>query len=257
MKYKKIAQLLGIALIITAFATGCDTTESIQVDNDDEAVDILTRHMGQSGEPVVLVHGNTGYPSDFNRTVSKLKSKGWSDYYIIRPNWGSKSCPACNNHYGSELTAVKNALKTAKSRSKTGRIDVVGHSMGATLAAVAIKKLGWGSSQVRTFVGIAGAFRGLNSCGTYPYNVKTSTCGYYGLSKNSPGVVKYLKSKRWAKYQYSIYSNYDQVTCLYGCTVGGVHTSKPYISNGNYRYSYGHWGLLKYTTSKQESLLDN
>jgi hypothetical protein len=95
--------------------------------------------------------------------------------------------------------------------------------MGATLAARQIERNGL-ANRVDAFVGIAGAFRGLWSCGTYPYNVWSSTCGYWGLSVNSP-FLNGLKGKRFGGRVYSLKSWSDQVVCATGvCTVGGIHS---------------------------------
>lgn len=240
----------------------------LNVSNDQEAqekaADIViaqSKNTGNQGEPVVMVHGNSGYPSNWDNTVNYFLQNGWTSDKIIRPNWGSKTCPACNDHYGDELDTVKSALQQALSISTTGMIDVMGHSMGATLAAKAILDLGI-ANKVRTFVGIAGAFRGLNSCGTYPYNVPTSTCGYWGLSKNSP-LINSLANKRFGKYQYAIYSWVDEIVCNCGagyniacCYVGGVHSSRPQVLDGYKSYStvpYGHFGVLFYTYTDQRA----
>jgi len=233
-------------------------------DAQKSAADLIiaeSRLTGSQGEPVVMVHGNAGYPSNWDNTVNYFLQNGWTSDMIIRPNWGSKTCPACNDHYGSELDTVKQALQQALSKSRTGMIDVMGHSMGATLAAKAILDLGI-ANKVRTFVGIAGAFRGLNSCGVYPYNVPTTTCGRYGLSINSP-LVNSLANKRFGKYQYAIYSWVDEIVCNCGagynvtcCYVYGVHSSKPQILDGETSYStvpYGHFGVLYYTYTTQRT----
>src|SRR3546814_7425253 len=61
-------------------------------------------------DSVVLVHGNTGTPSQFDNTYVELRARGYTDAQIFRPSWGSKTCAACNNHSGSEETPVENAL---------------------------------------------------------------------------------------------------------------------------------------------------
>lgn len=91
---------------------------------------------------VVLVHGNTASPSSWNNTINELLSKGYSSSEIFTPNWGSKSCASCNDHNCSEETPVRNAILSAINQSCTGKIDVIGHSMGVTLAAQQIYKLG-------------------------------------------------------------------------------------------------------------------
>ena len=203
---------------------------------------------------VVLVHGNAGYPSEFNNTYNELRARGYATSQIFRPSWGSKTCAACNDHNGSEETPVENAMIDAIASSCTGRIDVIGHSMGVTLAARQIHRLAL-SSYIDSFVGIAGAYRGLWSCGTYPWNVLTSTCGYWGLSVGSP-LVNSLAGRKPAARAYSIKSWSDQIVCSTGvCTVGGVHSSTVPGENASYTYVTGHFGLLTGTAAKQVDLI--
>lgn len=205
-------------------------------------------------DAVVLVHGNTGKPSDFDNTYVELRARGYAAGEIFRPSWGSKTCAACNDHRGSEETPVLNAMVNALAASCTGRIDVIGHSMGATLAARQITYHGL-RPQVDAFVGIAGAFRGLWTCGTYPWNVYSSTCGYWGLSVNSP-LLNYLYGKRFSDRVYSIKSWTDQVVCATGvCTVGGIHSSSIWNENASYSYATGHFGLLTGTAVRQANLI--
>jgi hypothetical protein len=185
-----------------------------------------------------------------------LKSRGYADSQIYRPNWGSKTCAACNDHTSGNLSPVQSAMQSAKAASCTGKIDVAGHSMGVTLAMKALLNLGY-TGYVNTFLGIAGAQHGLNSCGVYPYNVATATCGYYGLSIGSP-LVNSVQSKHYGAKMYSIKSYTDEVVCAGSCYVYGSHTSNIDYQNATYDFNgYGHYGLLYYTTSTQTSLIMN
>lgn len=206
-------------------------------------------------DAVVLVHGNTGKPADFDNTYNELRARGYAAGEIFRPSWGSKTCASCNDHNGSEETPVLDAMVDALATSCTGRMDVIGHSMGATLAAREISRYGL-AGDVDAFIGIAGAFRGLHSCGTYPYNYANDTCGYWGLSINSP-FLNGIKGQRFGQRMYSIKSYYDQVVCLGGvCTVGGIHSSSIWNENASYTYNaYGHFGLLSYTAVRQANLI--
>ena len=204
---------------------------------------------------VVLVHGNTASPSSWQNTVNQLTANGYSSAQIYTPNWGSKTCAACNNHSGWEETPVRNAIQSAIANSCTGRIDVIGHSMGVTLAAQQIDKLGV-FQQVDTFIGIAGALRGLWTCGTYPFNVPSSTCGRYGLSISSP-FLDSLYGVPLADNVYSFKSNIDQIVCATGfCTVGGIHSSRIWNEDASYTFVLGHFGLQTDTAAQQVSLLD-
>lgn len=203
---------------------------------------------------VVLVHGNTGEPVDFNNTYNALLARGYSAAQIYRPSWGNQYCAACNDHNGSEATPVEQALINAIASSCTGKIDVIGHSMGVTLAAREIDRRAL-KPYVDAFVGIAGAHRGLWSCGSYPFNVLSSTCGYWGLSVGSP-LLTSLAGKKPGARAYSIKSQIDQIVCSTGvCTVGGIHASTVPGENATFTYAYGHFGLLTSTSSKQVDLI--
>jgi pimeloyl-ACP methyl ester carboxylesterase len=168
-------------------------------------------------DSVVLVHGNTGSPSDFQATHDLLRQRGYTEGQIIAPSWGNGLCAACNDHQGSEETPVQNAIVDALASSCTGKIDVIGHSMGATLAARVIDRIGAAGS-VNTFIGIAGAFHGLYACGIYPANVATTTCGTWGLSIGSP-FLNGIQGHRFGAKMYSFKSFSDEINCYGSCYV--------------------------------------
>lgn len=204
-------------------------------------------------DSVVLVHGNAGSSDDWSNTYNELLSRGYSSSEIYTPNWGSSN-PALNNHSGSEETPVRNAIIDAAAASCTGKVDVIGHSMGVTLAAQQIIKANKASS-IDAFVGVAGAYRGLLSCGVYPFNVWTPTCGSQGLSVSSP-FLDWLNGVSFADRTYSIKSWVDQVVCSTGsCLIYGVHSSSISGEDATYTYAYGHFGLQKNTASKQVDLI--
>jgi triacylglycerol lipase len=204
---------------------------------------------------IVLVHGNTASPSAWNDTVNTLKSRGYVDSQLYRPNWGSKTCAACNDHGSANTNLVKSSMQAAYAASCTGKIDVIGHSMGVTLAMKAINELSY-ASRVNSFVGVAGAQHGLNSCGVYPFNVFSSTCGANGLSINSP-LINSVRGKRYGAKMYSIKSYIDEIVCVGSCYVYGSHTSNIDYQNASYDFALGHFGLQTFTTNTQADLLMN
>jgi len=205
-------------------------------------------------DSVVLVHGNTASPSSWSNTLNELYSRGYSNSEIFTPNWGSKSCATCNNHSGSEEIPVRSAIVNAINSSCTGKIDIIGHSMGVTLAAQQIDKLA-AASYVDTFVGVAGAMLGLRTCGVYPYNVWNSTCGSAGLSISSP-FLDGIYGVPLGDKVYSMKSFIDQVVCASGsCYVYGVHSSRIWNENATYTYTLGHFGLQSDTASDQVDLI--
>lgn len=204
---------------------------------------------------IVLVHGNTGSPSHWNNTVSTLTGRGYLTSQLYLPNWGSKTNAGSNDHGATNTSVVKSALQSAAASSCTGKIDVIGHSMGVTLAMKAINELGY-SAKVNSFVSVAGAQHGLNSCGVYPFNVPSATCGSNGLSINSP-LIESVRSKRYGSKMYSIKSWMDEIICIGSCYVYGWHTSNIDSQNASYDYALGHFGLVAYTTTRQADLLMN
>jgi len=234
MKNIIIAQLKKVLIILGIFVASL-TAHASCVDN------------------VVLVHGNSGAPSDWDYTYDLLLAQGYSSNQIYRPSWGG-SYAANNNHSGSEELPVRNDISSALSASCTGKIDVIAHSMGVTLAAQQIIKLNK-SSQVDTFVGVAGAYSGLWTCGAYPWNIWTATCGSNGLSISSP-FLDWLGNKVIANRTYSIKSWNDQIVCGSGiCTVGGIHSSRIPNEIASYTYALGHFGLQTDTADKQVALI--
>ncbi|MES2317757.1 MAG: lipase [Pseudomonadota bacterium] len=204
---------------------------------------------------VVMVHGNAASPSAWNNTVSMLKSRGYLDSQIFRPNWGSKTNAGSNDHGATNTGVVKSAMTSAYGSSCTGKIDVIGHSMGVTLAMKAINELGY-AGRVNSFVSVAGAQHGLNSCGVYPFNVATPTCGANGLSIDSP-LIQSVRGKRYGSKMYSIKSWIDEIVCIGSCYVYGWHTSNVDSQNASYDYALGHFGLQSSTTGKQSDLIMN
>ena len=204
---------------------------------------------------VVLVHGNTGSPSHWNDTVSTLKGRGYLASQLYLPNWGSKTSAGSNDHGAANTTVVKNSITAAYAASCTGKIDVIGHSMGVTLAMKAINELAY-AGRVNSFISVAGAQHGLNSCGVYPFNVANATCGADGLSIDSP-LIKSVRGKRYGAKMYSIKSWIDEIVCIGSCYVYGSHTSNVDLQNASYDYSLGHFGLVTYTTTGQANLIMN
>ncbi|THB74165.1 MAG: lipase [Gammaproteobacteria bacterium] len=215
----------------------------------------VTSFAEECKDAVVLVHGNTGKPSDWNNTYQKLMSDGYYEDQIFRPDWGSKFCPSCNNHSGSEEYPVRDAIEAAVNTSCTGKVDIIGHSMGVTLAAQQIIKLDV-ANKIDTFVGIAGAWKGLWSCGVYPFNVWSSTCGSSGLSISSP-LLDSLENNKIADKVYSMKSYMDEIVCGTGvCLVNGSHSSQIDGEIDSFTYAYGHFGLQLFTSSKQIELIN-
>lgn len=147
-------------------------------------------------KPIVLVHGNSdravgGKLGGWNGVIDAFKKAGYSSAEIYAPTWGPADSYQAVYQYHSRdhLTRIRAFLEAVLAYTGADQIDVVGHSMGVTLARKAIvggtanDALGGGSydlgpaltAHVDTFVGIAGGNLGLSSC--YFTGPSTPTCG--------------------------------------------------------------------------------
>lgn len=204
-------------------------------------------------DPVVLVHGNTGDPDDWRETVAALEAGGHAPADLVVPDWGSKWCAACNNHRGGEEGPVRDALRRALGGSCSGSIDVIAHSMGVTLAMSQIRELGI-APQVDAFVAIAGAPRGLRSCGIWPWRFPTPTCGRWGLAVGGPFLSE-LAGYEPGRRVYSLKSWRDELICAGGCAIGGVHASRLWNERQSLDFELDHYGLLSATAADQVRLV--
>jgi pimeloyl-ACP methyl ester carboxylesterase len=146
--------------------------------------------------PVIFIHGNgdraiswdmppytvSGYPSPPFSTYGEFRARGYNDCELFGITWlsaseQSDSAAAYNYHRPEKYQILKTFIDRVKAYTGRSQVDIVGHSMGVTLALAAIRQHGMQSS-VRRFVGIAGGVRGLNSCYYTGYsNPYSPTCG--------------------------------------------------------------------------------
>jgi len=252
-------------------------------------------------QPIVFMHGNG---DDVNGAAMGSTYGGWKasrDYFISKGykptelyavNYGIPgiSGASYNYHSAANLSKVKRFIDAVITYTGASKIDVIAHSLGVTMARKAIKggtfteylgatiNLGTNiNTKVDTFVGIAGGNRGLNSCGSWPLNTWTPTCGPDGLAVNNPflkalnGGAAYMiygvgntLSMKTGSYTYSIKSWVDEIVCLPSyptyCYIYMKHTSQLDGENGSKTYSsvpYGHFGLKTQTAAVQYNMVVN
>ncbi|HVE86804.1 MAG TPA: alpha/beta fold hydrolase [Myxococcales bacterium] len=179
-------------------------------------------------QPVILIHGNADTAAGWNQAVADYKKAGYKDSEIYVMSWGDGKVSSAGNNYHSEhyLREVRGFIQAVKDYTGADKVDVVGHSMGVTLARKAIKG-GTGddqaspggtydlgkpiSDEVDTFVGIAGGNKGLLSCdlfrGTNP------TCSpVNGFTTDSKFLADLnADPTREGDHVYSIYSMADPI----------------------------------------------
>ncbi|MEA2489563.1 MAG: hypothetical protein QOH21_1355 [Acidobacteriota bacterium] len=230
-------------------------------------------------QPVIFIHGNSdsaigtgsSAATGWRASIEYFKAQGYTSAELFATTWGPASALSASSQYHSKdnLTRLRAFVLAVKAYTGATKVDIVTHSMGVTLARKIIKggaandaaaggsyNLGSAlTSSVDTFVGIAGANRGLTTC--YLSGPTTPTCGStngfypgYLVGGFGPyGVSSYLVDLASAShyegtYVYSIWSSADEVIG-YGTVVYGESTCRIPGQNGERTFSaypYGHIG---------------
>jgi triacylglycerol lipase len=230
-------------------------------------------------QPVIFIHGNSdsalgtgsSTATGWRSSIEYFKTQGYTSAELYATTWGPANAVFTSQQYHSKeyLTRLRAFIQAVKAYTGATKVDVVTHSMGVTLARKVIKggaasdSLAGGSynlgssltTSVDTFVGIAGANRGLTTC--YLSGPTTPTCGStngfypgYLVGGFGPyGVSSFLvdlasASHYEGSYVYSIWSSADEVIG-YGTVVYGTSTCRIPAQNGEKTFSgypYGHFG---------------
>ncbi|MFO7570033.1 MAG: hypothetical protein R6W75_09565, partial [Smithellaceae bacterium] len=151
--------------------------------------------------PVIFIHGNgdratnwdsqvTGSVGDYQvpkRSVyQEFKARGYNDCELFGVTYlssGEQASPQTNYHEPQKYDILIRFIESVKSYTGKKQVDIVAHSLGASMALAALTYQdhqsgsgGWGS--VRRFVNIAGGIRGLPPCLDAGFvNPFVSTCG--------------------------------------------------------------------------------
>ena len=242
-------------------------------------------------QPVIFIHGNsdkaigTGAAgqSGWNATIEYFQARGYKPSELYATTWGpaSASLSAYQYHSKTNVMKVRKLIEAVKAYTGAAKVDVIAHSMGVTLARKAIlggyatDSLEGGqyyigpplTASVDTFVGIAGANRGLVSC--YQSGGSTPTCGatnglypgYWngvGVSGRSAYLQNLSSSSGYeGAFRYSIWSTADEIIG-YGNVVYYDYTSRLPGQTGEKVYSgypYGHFGVKDQTQAVQYSMV--
>lgn len=214
---------------------------------------------GITRQPVIFVHGNsdralgdgTSSLTGWRASIDYFEGQGYRARELYATTWGPASSYYSSQQYHSRAHVLRTRrfIEAVLAYTGAAKVDVIGHSMGVTLARKAIKG-GWAhdaadggdyyvggslTSRVDTFVGIAGANRGLVAC--YNSGPTTPTCGStngfypgwwngYGVSGRSAFLQElYDGSAYEGAYRYSLFSTEDPVIG-YGNVVWYEYTSR-------------------------------
>jgi triacylglycerol lipase len=290
MKKIIFALLSCLLFSISAFATITPNFQTWLNANGYSSYDFARTDIGTNGsyggkasaadtivnQPVIFIHGNsdaalgvgvgaTGWTSSINYFVSQ----GYKTSELYATTWGDANPLYSANQYHSKpnIEKIRAFIQAVKAYTGATKVDIVTHSMGVTLARKAIlggtgnDLLNGGNynlgasitSSVDTFVGIAGANRGLVSCwqtgGTTPTCANTNGLypgylvgffGPYGVSNILTNIN--TTSHYEGTYVYSIWSSVDEIIG-YGDVVYGQYTSQIPAQNGEKTFNavpYGH-----------------
>ena len=235
-------------------------------------------------QPVIFIHGNSdsalgtgsSLATGWSQSIAYFKSQGYTSAELYATTWGPASAALSSQQYHSydHLTRLRAFVTAVKAYTGATKVDIVTHSMGVTLMRKVIKggtgndSLAGGAynlggsftSWVDTFVGIAGANRGLTTC--YQTGPTTPTCGStngfypgYLVGGFGPyGVSSFLvdlanTSHYEGSYVYSMWSSADEVIG-WGTIVYGTSTCRIPAQNGEKTFSgypYGHIGVKDQT----------
>ncbi|HYC88553.1 MAG TPA: lipase family protein [Thermoanaerobaculia bacterium] len=243
---------------------------------------------GVVNQPVIFIHGNSdsalgtgsSLATGWRASIEYFKSQGYTSAELYATTWGPANSAFSSQQYHSKeyLTRIRAFIQAVKAYTGAAKVDIVTHSMGVTLTRKAIKggsgndSLAGGAynlgasltSSVDTFVGIAGANRGLTTC--YMTGPTTPTCGNtngfypgYLVGGFGPyGVSAFLvdlaaTSHYEGSYVYTIWSSADEVIG-YGTIVYGTSTCRIPAQDGEKTFSgypYGHIGSKDQTAYYQ------
>ncbi|MBX7172833.1 MAG: hypothetical protein K1X72_17820 [Pyrinomonadaceae bacterium] len=239
-----------------------------------------------ANEPVIFIHGNsdaangnaygmTGWTASRNYFISQ----GYKGAELYAITWGDSNPALSAYQYHSlpNLQKIRAFIQAVKAYTGAAKVDIVTHSMGVTLTRKAIlggtgnDALNGGNynlgasitSSVDTFVGIAGANRGLVSC--YTSGGTTPTCAatnglypgylYFGFVTGVSNILTNMNASSHYEgtYVYSMWSTVDEVIG-YGNLVYGNYTSQIPGQNGEVRFTsvpYGHFNSKDLTGYNQ------
>lgn len=238
--------------------------------------------------PVIWIHGNAdaalGTPhhrhSGWGSSLNHFMAQGYAPRELYALTWGEADMDKalCQYHSRANLTRVRTFIEAVLAYTGADKVDIVGHSMGVTLARKAIKggpahdvaaggayHLGAPlTDRIGTLVGIAGANHGLAlSYAMGPLlPINSPTNGFYPGFAPGLGQSSFLRElnanpAREAERIFSIYSTADEITGP-GNLVWGQRTSRIPGQAGEKVFTdhaYGHISIKDRTAAVQYEMI--
>lgn len=229
-----VAGLLGTALPTTAQALSCGSNNGYTcTGTGNQYAGSFNPGVGQGGfgggsctaskTPVVFVHGNgdnaisfdmpaaavSGYGTPPNSVYAELKAAGYNDcelFGITYLDASQQPSPQFNYHAPATYQVLKTFIDKVKAYTGKSQVDIVSHSLGASMSLAMIKYHSYQGS-VRRFINIAGGLRGLQTCRSTGYqSAYATTCNaeayvfpydYYTFGLYPSTGVSFYGYNRW------------------------------------------------------------
>ena len=225
--------------------------------------------------PVVFVHGNgdsaisldmppgavSGYATPARSVYDELKAQGYNDCELFGVTYldaSERSAPQYNYHQRAKYAILKTFIDKVLAYTGKTQVDIVAHSLGASMALAALKYYG-NAGKVRRFINIGGGIRGLNTCyntgyispyaptcnaeGYYPYDYYTfglypsSGVLYYGYNRWTGTGSGSLREMPYAFSSIAFYTItaglYDQIHCFTTSYSGGCSSGALFVAAAN------------------------
>ena len=228
-------------------------------------------------EPILFIHGNGDFAQSWSIVRDSFFKIGYqpSELYAIGYGLKGPMNSSLNFHKASDMKNIRNMILAILEYTNSKKINIISHSLGVTLSRKSIKggnafetfnrkdipiNLGISlSNRISTFIGIAGANRGLNSCGKYGQEIPINTCGANGLSIISPFLVDLGYGGDEGDYRFTIFSWNDEIICyLQNCKVNDQHSSSLNEQTGFKEYqNLNHMALRDQTTNVLINMIIN
>lgn len=221
-------------------------------------------------EPVIFIHGNSDSAAGWKGSIETFAKNGYKPSELYAMTWGPANPMLAANQTHSEkyLGEVRAFIQAVKEYTGAEKVDVIGHSMGVTLARKAIQggdgfdpyaggKFNLGkplTDSVDTFVGIAGANHGL-AAARWTGDLVPTTNRTTGLHPDS-AFLKDINAVGHAEgaHLYSIWSSVDEVV---GVGLAGRTSPIPQEDGSKvfHTFPYGHMGLKNLTGETQLAMV--
>lgn len=191
--------------------------------------------------PVIFFHGNSDvavgtnpwtWQKGWTQSIEYFLSKGYSKGELYATTWGAgNELMASQNYHSQEfLVYLRNFTEAVLAYTGAEKVNIIGHSMGVTLARRVVKggqvtgtlfpyNLGPSiADKVDTFIGIAGANYGLNSCQYIGSMLPTCNTlnGFYPGTSAGVGLTTFLKelnddTTKEGDNVFAMFSSYDDL----------------------------------------------